>query len=84
MTQKAATMAMKMRVVWTMGSGMPIVVPPTRDRVVTEAGACYGRGGAAAGVGRAQRCRSDARRCCCSRNCARTAADAAKKQQSQA
>ena len=28
MTQKAATMAMKISVVWTMGSGMPIVVRP--------------------------------------------------------
>ena len=54
MTQKAATMAMKIKVVWTMGSGMPIVVrrsggPRGRLRC--------GRGGAAAGVGRAQRCR---------------------------
>ena len=37
MTQKAATMAMKIRVVWTMGSGIPIVAA---YRVVTEEGAC--------------------------------------------
>ncbi len=47
-------MAMKINVVWTMGSGIPIAA----DRVVTEAGACYsaaaqrlafvGRGGGAA------------------------------------
>ena len=59
MTQKAATMAMKISVVWTMGSGMPIVATAACLLcVVTEEGrpgAAARRGGAAAGVGWAQR-----------------------------
>ena len=71
MTQKAATMAMKIKVVWTMGSGIPIARPPGADRVVVTGGKAPGRGDAAAGVGRAQRCGSDARGCSYNRNCAR-------------
>ena len=59
-------MAMKIKVVCMIGSGMPIVATAGRLLcVVTEAGACYSgdaAAGAAAGVGRAQRCRSNAKR----------------------
>ena len=72
MTQKAATMAMKIRVVWTMGSGMPIVATAVRLLCGHRGGRLLKRGdaaaGAAAGVGQAQRCRSDAKRASCYRN----------------
>ena len=60
MTQNAATMAMKISVVWTMGSGMPIAATagPRLGGGHRSKGA--GHGDAAAGVGRAtavaQRC----------------------------
>ena len=57
MTQKAATTAMKMSVVWTMGSGMPIVA---RRSGGLRGGLRWRRGGAAAsglaGAAVAQRC----------------------------
>ena len=52
MTQKAATTAINIKVVWTMGSGMPIV---GRRSGGHRGGLWCGRGGAAAGVGRAPR-----------------------------
>ena len=56
MTQKAATMAMKISVVWTMGSGMPIVVRRSgghRGRLGCGRG---GSGGRRAGAALQQRC----------------------------
>ena len=69
MTQNAATMAMKISVVWTMGSGMPIVV--------RRSGGHRGRLGCGRGAGAATQrlasggrsaAASDARRCSCSPN----------------
>ena len=55
MTQKAATMAMNMRVVWTMGSGIPIGATAACLLCGHRGGRLLKRGDAAAGVGRAQR-----------------------------
>ena len=55
MTQNAATMAMKISVVWTMGSGMPIAATAGRRSGGGHRSRGAGVSDAAAGVGRAQR-----------------------------
>ena len=68
-------MAMKINVVWTMGSGIPIVATAVRLLCGHRGGRLLKHGdaavGAAAGVGRAQPCRSDAKRASCYRERAR-------------
>ena len=66
MTQNAATMAMNISVVWTMGSGMPIVATAGRRSGGGHQAKGAGGGDAAAGCRGGRSGRSNARSCSCS------------------